>query len=185
MRTDAAHAHEQERDQHPEHHRQRRRSTTVKTTVRRSVCQKTWSCRTEPVVAQADADALVPDQLEQAVLLRRELDEPVERIAEDHADHDERPGAISPYGTAPRSHAAPETASPPGPSATCVPAAAPWTAFVHALRLVEHRCDVVAGRRSCLLDRQLAGEDLRQHVAEDVAVLDVDPVLRRRDEPAP
>ena len=36
-----------------------------------------------------------------------------------------------------------------------------------------------------LLDRQLAGEDLRQHVAQDVAVLDVDPVLRRRDEPAP
>ena len=35
------------------------------------------------------------------------------------------------------------------------------------------------------LTREAAGEDLGEHVAEDVAVLDVHPVLRRRDEPAP
>src|SRR5690348_7819220 len=52
------------------------------------------------------------------------------------------------------------------------------------LRLVEGLRDVVAGDRRRLLDAQLAGEDLGQHRLEDVAVLDVDPVLRLRDEPA-
>src|SRR5262245_15660394 len=49
---------------------------------------------------------------------------------------------------------------------------------------VQDRLDVVPGRRRRLLDRELAGQDLRQHVPQDIAVLDVDPLLRRRDEPA-
>ena len=41
------------------------------------------------VVREPDGDALVADQLEEAVALGRELDEPVERIAEDHRDRDD------------------------------------------------------------------------------------------------
>src|SRR6185312_16269144 len=50
---------------------------------------------------------------------------------------------------------------------------------------VQHRGDVVARRLCRLPDAEAAGEDLGEHVAEDVAVLHVHPVLRGRDEPAP
>src|SRR5215467_15424999 len=50
---------------------------------------------------------------------------------------------------------------------------------------VEGLRDVYAGYGRRLLDGQLTGEDLRQHRLEDVAVLDVDPVLGLRHEPAP
>src|SRR5581483_10316425 len=49
---------------------------------------------------------------------------------------------------------------------------------------VEDGGDVVAGRGRRLLDGELAGQDLGEHVAQDVAVLDVDPVLGSRHEPA-
>src|SRR3954467_8442124 len=51
--------------------------------------------------------------------------------------------------------------------------------------LVERERDVVVGPLRRGLDARAVGEDPGQHRAEDVAVLDVDPVLRGRDEPAP
>src|SRR5205085_4435513 len=41
-------------------------------------------------VVQADPLTLVPDQLEEAVMLEREPDEEVERVGEDRADHGDR-----------------------------------------------------------------------------------------------
>src|SRR5581483_1655534 len=52
------------------------------------------------------------------------------------------------------------------------------------LRPVEGLSDVLTRRSRGLLDRQLAGEELPEHRLEDVPVLDVDPVLRLRYEPA-
>src|SRR3954452_8647147 len=57
-------------------------------------------------------------------------------------------------------------------------------AVAGALRAVEDRGDVVARRARRLLHGELPLEDLREHVAEDIPVLDVDPVLRLRHEPA-
>src|SRR3954469_4200178 len=68
----------------------------------------------------------------------------------------------------------------PGAVAAAVP-----SALGNCLRAVEGLRDVVAGHGRGLLDRQLAGQDLREHGLEDVAILDVDPVLRLRHEPAP
>ena len=66
------------------------------------------------VVREPDVDALVPDQLEEPVALQRELDQPVERVAEDHRDHDDdrRDQAVR-HG--PAAGPGPETASPPRP----------------------------------------------------------------------
>ena len=44
--------------------------TVVKTIVRTSVCQKTGSLQDGAVVREPDVDAVVPDQLEEAVALR-------------------------------------------------------------------------------------------------------------------
>src|SRR3954468_13749865 len=63
-------------------------------------------------------------------------------------------------------------------------AAADPSAPGKCLGAVEGLRDVVAGNGCCLLDRKPPGQDLRQHRLEDVAVLDVDPVLRLRYEPA-
>src|SRR5690242_8155200 len=52
------------------------------------------------------------------------------------------------------------------------------------LRLVEGLRDVLTGRLGSLLDGQAAREHLGKHRLENVAVLDVDPVLRLRHEPA-
>src|SRR4029079_5436727 len=52
------------------------------------------------------------------------------------------------------------------------------------LRLVEGLRDVLTGRLCGLPDRQATGEHLGEHRLQDVAVLDVDPVLRLRHEPA-
>src|SRR5262245_45967808 len=46
----------------------------------------------------------------------------------------------------------------------------------YSLRLVEGERDVVARHRCSLLDRHLVREDPREHGAEDVSVLHVDPV---------
>src|SRR5262245_49802169 len=52
------------------------------------------------------------------------------------------------------------------------------------LRPVEGLGDVVACRLSSLLDGQVTREKLPEHRLEDVPILDVDPVLRLRHEPA-
>src|SRR6266536_3811833 len=56
--------------------------------------------------------------------------------------------------------------------------------FIELLRRVQGVRDVRARRRSGLIDGELAGQDLGQHGAEDIPVLDVHPVLRSGDEPA-
>src|SRR2546421_12440904 len=53
------------------------------------------------------------------------------------------------------------------------------------LRLVEGLGDVRVGYLRGLRDRKVTGEHLAEHRLQDVAVLDVDPVLRLRNEPAP
>ena len=63
--------------------------TTVKTTVRNSVCQKTGSLRTLLKLASPMYDAVVRDQLEQPVLLERELDQVDDRVAEDRPEHED------------------------------------------------------------------------------------------------
>src|SRR5205085_9197839 len=62
------------------------------------------------VVGEADRRPRVPNQLEEPVLLGRELDEPVQRIAEDQTDHDDdrRDQPV-------RRRSLPETAPPPRP----------------------------------------------------------------------
>src|SRR5205809_611056 len=52
------------------------------------------------------------------------------------------------------------------------------------LRLVEGLLDAAVRGIRGLLHGELAGEDLGEHRLEDVAVLDVHPVLRLRHEPA-
>src|SRR3954451_490156 len=70
------------------------------------------------------------------------------------------------------------------PEAVAAAGSAVGALSLSGLRLVEDVSDAAAGRGRGLLDAALPGEDLGQHRLEDVAVLDVDPVLRLRDEPA-
>ena len=112
LRSDAhrlADAHEQERDQETEHHRQPDVRGGEDDGADERVPED-LVVQDRPEVREPDADALVPDQLEQAVLLEREPDEEVERVPEDQPDRDDdrrdqrvRDGDPSP-----------ETATPPG-----------------------------------------------------------------------
>ena len=61
----------------------------VKTIVRSSVCQKTWSCSTSPKLCEPDVLPLVLHELEEPVLLEREATEAVDRIAEDRHHRDD------------------------------------------------------------------------------------------------
>ena len=61
----------------------------VKITVRSSVPPEDLVLQHGRVVVEADPDALALDQLGQPVLLERERDELVERVAEDRRDHDD------------------------------------------------------------------------------------------------
>ena len=79
---------EQERDQRPEEHRQPdgdggERNRPPEHGPEPAVAEDL------PVVVEPDPLALVGDQLGKPVLLERERDEPVERISEHPADHDE------------------------------------------------------------------------------------------------
>src|SRR5690349_5309680 len=65
-----------------------------------------------------------------------------------------------------------------------LPSAAATVSSTLLLRGVQRVGDVVARRGGRLLDGELAGQDLGQHRAENIAVLHVDPVLRSRNEPA-
>src|ERR1700756_379515 len=93
-------------------------------------------------------------------------------------------GATRRYGTEPRRarlHVSGRRGRPAAASAAAPNAvgACPLSAL-----LVEVADDVRVGRDGRLLHRLLPGQDLAQHRAEDIAALDVGPVLRRRDEPA-
>src|SRR3954454_11138463 len=70
------------------------------------------------------------------------------------------------------------------PAATAASPGTTTSASRFMLLRVQGVRDVVARRRGSLLDGELAGQDCSQHRAEDIPVLDVDPVLRGGDEPA-
>ena len=79
-------ANEQQRDQRPAHDRQpdvddREDDRTQERVPEHAVVEH------EPEVVQADPLALVPDQLEQPVVLEREPDEVVERVSQHRRDH--------------------------------------------------------------------------------------------------
>ena len=117
------------------------------------------------VVREPDRRPVVLDQLEEAVPLGRELDEPVERVAEDDARSRRRP-ARSARTARPGGAAAPRNGAAAGTSRSMRPGGgrvlSRTASRCTGLRLVQHRCDVVAGRLGRLLDGQLAGEDLRR-----------------------
>ena len=83
-----ADADEEQRDQQPEHHRQPdvRGGEDDRADER---VPEDLVVQDRPVVGEPDADALVADQLEQAVPLQREPDEVVERVPEDQRDRDD------------------------------------------------------------------------------------------------
>src|SRR5207253_9897183 len=96
-------------------------------------------------------------------------------------------GRISPYGTEAAKMRRAVKRRRRRVRGSAVPAASAVRSVVTCLLrlgLIQDRGDVVAGGGGRLLDRQLAREDLGEHVAEDVPVLDVDPVLRGRHEAA-
>ena len=66
--------------------------TTVNTTVREHHTPELAVVEDLGVVRGADPPPLVPDQLEEAVLLERHLDEQVQRIGQDDADGRNRRG---------------------------------------------------------------------------------------------
>ena len=189
---DRAHLRQQQRDQRADPDRQRDVGDREDDRPHQDVPED-GVVQDRAVVGPADARAVVRDQLEEPVLLEREPGEVVERVAEDRRDRQRRPGGSA--GTAPRRAgaranvngrrrrgrraASAANAVPPGISLLVkrLPVVI-WSL------LVERELDVAVGERGRLRDARLPGEDPGQHRAEDVAVLDVDPVLRGRDEPA-
>ena len=76
--------------------------TAVKSTERRTTRQNSPSREDRGEVLEADPLALVGDQLEEAVVLEREPDEEVDRVAEDRDDHDHAPARSARTGPRPR-----------------------------------------------------------------------------------
>src|SRR6476646_1060509 len=107
-----AQADEQERDEHPEHDREpdvhRREDHRPKQRVPEDRVGEDGS-----VVVEPDPGSGMSDQLEERVVLERELAEPVQRVPQNDADHDDD-RRDQHVGNGAAGGTAPDTAPPPG-----------------------------------------------------------------------
>ena len=130
--------------------------------------------------------AVVLNQLEQPVLLERELERGCRSGSRGSPRARATTGRRRRYGTdAAARRAARSSRRRRDPAVAAAAASAVGSLLLRRARRWLRVCEMFSSPTcaACLTVR-LTGEDLGEHRLQDVAVLDVDPVLRLRDEPA-